>query len=695
MTVPLTYTRTPAAIPSFPGARTTMLWTLGSLAFLVAVLFGNSMPLIATLASKSTIPVAALIDGALMMLNPFKPAFRAIGDVASFPYIKLAELLNYMPFPITILAAVAAAFWFAGTAAAVVTAIALVYCLSTGYWLQSMTTLSLVTLAIAYSTLGGFAIGGLGARSKRARSWLEPVLDLMQTIPTFAYLIPLLVLFGFGPTVGLLASVVFAMPPMVRNTMLALRMVPSEISEAAVMAGCTPRQRFWWAEVPAAKPQILVGLNQTTMAAFAMVIIAALIGGFNDVGWEVLSNIRQARFGGSLLTGFLIVLLAVALDRVTIGAARRNKAGPRRKGRGGAIGALTIAVAICLIAGILGYLPKTWPTEWTFNASFLDPILTSFVQEYAREIAAFKSNLLIYVLLPIKIGFKGIVTPNTWGFALTPLLINIYWSGTVLFAILVTALRSAKAGFWSLFAMSFLFTGTTGMPWIAVAIATTVLAFDVGGRKLAYLAAASLAFILLSGQWQASAISVYLCGVAVILSVVFGVPIGLLAAWSDGASRLIRPVCDFFQTIPQFVFLIPVLMLFGVGDFAGLVAIVSYAVIPVIRYTEEGIRQVPTVLIEAAKTCGCTPSQSFFEVQLPTAKPVLLLGINQAILFSLGMLVIASLVGTEGLGQQIYIALSKNEPGLGLIAGIAMSLIGILTDRIIRSSIDDPLSADR
>ena len=150
----------------------------------------------------------------------------------------------------------------------------------------------------------------------------------MQTVPAFAYLIPLLLLFGFGPVVGLIASAIYATPPMVRNTMLGLDRVPSDISEAGLMSGCTRRQQFWHVEVPTALPQILVGFNQTTMAALSMVIVAAIIGGFEDIGWEVLSSMRKAEFGQSMLSGLVIALLAILIDRLTIGFAKERPTGP-------------------------------------------------------------------------------------------------------------------------------------------------------------------------------------------------------------------------------------------------------------------------------------------------------------------------------------------------------------------------------
>lgn len=144
----------------------------------------------------------------------------------------------------------------------------------------------------------------------------------MQTVPAFAYLVPILFLFGFGPVVGVLASIIFAFPPMARNTIPGLDQVPPDIIESGIMGGCTPRQQFWQVEFPTALPKILVGVNQATMATLSMVIIAAIIGGFNDIGWEVLSTMRKAQFGESLLAGLVIALLAMVLDRLSSAAAK-------------------------------------------------------------------------------------------------------------------------------------------------------------------------------------------------------------------------------------------------------------------------------------------------------------------------------------------------------------------------------------
>ena len=137
--------------------------------------------------------------------------------------------------------------------------------------------------------------------------------------------------------------------------------------------------------------------------------------------------------------------------------------------------------------------------------------------------------------------------------------------------------------------------------------------------------------------------------------------------------------------MPQFVYLIPVLMFFQVGDFSALIAVIAYAIVPMIRYTEHGIRNVRPDIIEAAEAMGCTRRQILFQIQLPMALPEIMLGLNQTIMYGLAMLVIAALVGTRDLGQLVYIALGKADTGKGLVAGLSIALIAMITDRIIQA----------
>ncbi len=190
-------------------------------------------------------------------------------------------------------------------------------------------------------------------------------------------------------------------------------------------------------------------------------------------------------------------------------------------------------------------------------------------------------------------------------------------------------------------------------------------------------------FIAVVGQWPKSMITVYLCGLAVVLASLIGIPIGILAALNERFHKFIQVVVDTLQTLPSFVYLMPVVMLFRVGDFAALLAVVAYAVAPAVRYTDHGIRKVPPHLIEAAIASGCTPLQILWKVRLPMALPEIMLGINQTIMMALSMLVITALVGTRDLGQEVYIALTKADSGRGLVAGLCVAFIAIIADRLI------------
>jgi glycine betaine/proline transport system permease protein len=159
----------------------------------------------------------------------------------------------------------------------------------------------------------------------------------------------------------------------------------------------------------------------------------------------------------------------------------------------------------------------------------------------------------------------------------------------------------------------------------------------------------------------------------------------VISARNDRVHNVVQVIIDTLQTLPAFVYLIPVIMLFSVGEFTAMVAIVMYAVVPAIRYTDHGIRQVSVHLIEASRAMGCTPTQILKRVQMPLASPDILLGVNQTLMMGLSMLVITALVGTRDLGQETLIALSKVDPGRGVTAGICVAFIAITADRLINA----------
>ena len=502
-----------------------------------------------------------------------------------------------------------------------------------GQWDSAMVTLSSIAIAVPIGAGAGLLLGIAGFRSPWLERALVPLLDLMQTVPIFAYLVPVLFLFGFGPVAAMIATVIYATPPMVRVTMLALHQVPAEVVEFGRMAGCSRRQLLWKVLVPSARPSLMVGVNQVVMLSLNMVIIASMIGA-GGLGYDVLTSLKRLRVGDGMEAGLAITLLAIALDRLSQAFANRpppshgDVAPPfvRRHPF------LLAALAVLAIA-------------WTAGAAV--PALQDYPERFEVTTAGMWSALIKWINVNF---YESLEAAKTW----------------LLFHFLIPVKR-------------FL----TTVPWPAVVAAAAIAGHWLGGWRLAALTGSLVLFMAVSGNWEKSMTTVYLCGVSVLIASIIGIPIGIWAAGNDRVHHVVQVVIDTLQTLPSFVYLIPVVMLFRVGDFSALIAVVAYAVAPAVRYTAHGIRQVPAQLVEAATAAGCTRRQTLWKVQLPIALPEIMLGINQTIMLALSMLVITALVGTRDLGQEVYIALTKADTGRGIVAGLCVAFIAIVADRLI------------
>lgn len=631
-------------------------------------------------------PTDAMNDFMRGFVDLFGPIFKAAGWLLEWPVWASQNLLQILPWSVAAAFFVLLGFVASGWRLATFVAAALLYMAAIGYWDESMNSLAIVLISVPMALATGFIVGVLGFYSERARRVIMPVLDLLQTIPAFAYLLPILILFGFGTTVGLVASILYAFPPMVRNTILGLSAVPPAITEAGLMSGATASQLFWKVRVPGARNQMLLGVNQTTMASLSMVIIASIIGGTNDIGWEVLSTMRKAQFGESLLAGFVIALMAMALDRITYAFATRDKfAAEQASGPNPWVVGGVIIAALFALSPFAPFL-NDWPAALVIDpAPPMNRALETIVVEWRIWIETIKNTSFFFVMLPIKIGLSNAVSPFTWGFALTPTLIGAY-------AVLIAALAgwAAVSGRLTLSAVIVLwgvvsFIGLTNMPWLALFAILVYCAYVSGGRGLATGAALGLGFLILAGIWPETVLSLYLCGVAVMICFVLGTALGVWASESRTVSLILRPVMDTLQTMPLFVILIPFVMVFKIGEFTALLAVIAYAIVPAIRYTEHGLRNLPAEVIEAATAIGGTRWQLLYKVKLPLALPAIMLGLNQTIIYGIGMLVIAALVGTNGLGQRIYIGLGDGDFGVGMTAGIGMAIIAMIADRITQA----------
>lgn len=212
-----------------------------------------------------------------------------------------------------------------------------------------------------------------------------------------------------------------------------------------------------------------------------------------------------------------------------------------------------------------------------------------------------------------------------------------------------------------------------------------LVAWQFANRKIALLSLVAMTAIGLIGAWSETMTTLSLVVVAVLLCVVVGLPLGIIAAQNRQAESIIRPILDAMQTLPAFVYLVPVVMLFGTGKVPGVIVTFIFAVPPLIRLTNIGIRQVSEETVEASIAFGSTPRQMLWEVQIPLAMPTILAGVNQSIMLALSMVVIASLIAVEGLGQMVNRGIGRLDVGLAAVGGIGIVLMAIVLDRITQA----------
>ncbi|WP_323776211.1 ABC transporter permease [Leisingera sp.] len=601
------------------------------------------------IATSATVAVKYLVNEFSIGGVNLAEVTRDIADVIAIPMRGLQGLLAEgftvyhddggmtvipsLPWPAVVLAMTLFAWWAAGSGVAFLTFSSLMYFLLFGLWLPAMLTLSSVLVAVLVSFALGLMLGVWGYRSPRANAVLMPIYDVMQTIPTFSYLVPVLLLFGFNPVAAMIATVIYAMPPMARVTTLALQRVPSNINDFGSMSGCTRGQKMWLVMVPAARQNLLIGLNQVIMLTFAMVIIASVIGA-GGLGGKVYQGLKALKIGNAVEAGIAITLMAIALDRISsaIALRRPNHTEPAPAFFWQQHKLTTIVVLFTPAAYFSGYyFPalQTYPEILTVSTgSFWNDAILWVSDSFYTQIKAVREGVIGYAMRPIK-----------------NFLLDVPWSG-----------------------------------FIAI---VTGLAYWAGGRRLALVSLGLLGFIAITGYWDAAMISLYLVALSVVVTLVLALPIGIWAGLNESADRIVTPIIDTLQTLPSFVYLIPVVMLVGVGEFAGLIAIVAYSLPPGVRYAKQGIRNISRSNIEVADMSGCTAKQKLWHVQLPLALPDIMLGINQTVMFAFGMLVITALVGTRGLEHDTLVAIAKVQPGEGIVAGLGIAFLSIITDRLI------------
>jgi glycine betaine/proline transport system permease protein len=527
----------------------------------------------------------------------------------------------------------------------------------------------------------GIPLGIWTARNDRAERLLRPILDAMQTMPAFVYLIPVLLFFGIARVPSVIATIIYALPPVIRLTSLGIRGVSEDALEAARAFGVTERQLLWKVQVPMAMPSILAGINQSIMMALSIVIIAALIGS-GGLGDSVLKALRRLQVGKALEAGLAIVFMAILLDRLSAAFTQIEHRSQSRfqgfrlfadsqKGKP-------------FVDGIEKRITAVYTHAHTFSTKLTCRIAPQF-SPYSYLIGSL-AFLLLLLIPSLLLGSDSF--PRNWNLNIsTPVDALVDWMQLNLVEIGNTGLGTGPFRdfliIWLFQPLVRFFTQTLSWPILFLLFAYA--GYATGRWRLALTVLISLFVIGLFGMWEFAVQTLVQVLLAVIVCIGLGIPMGIWAAHNDRVDGIMRVVNDTLQTIPIFVYLVPVIMLFRGQEPAGVIAAILYALPPVIRLTSLGIRQVDDVMLESAVSFGSTPWQKLLKVEVPLALPSIMLGINQTIMMVLAMVIIAGFVGAAGLGFEVVFGFTNDNLGRSVEAGLAIVLLAIVIDRITQA----------
>lgn len=507
-----------------------------------------------------------------------------------------------------------------------------------GMWTSTMDTIAMTLTAVIFSLGIGLPLGIWAGLSDRVLTFLRPFLDLAQIVPTLVYLAPLALFFLIGAASATIATMIYSIPIVIRITAMGIRGLNNSPVEASISMGSTKRQTLAKVQLPMAKQTIILGVNQTVMAALSFVVIAALIGA-PGLGGPIINALTVRNVGDGFVAGLAVVLVAIMLDRSTSAAVKTKKSFvppsadeiKRRRLSVAAMGGFAV-LSIYLSRNFL------WAAVWPEN------INTSKIISNATNTFVDYATTTLYFLT---IGFRELIT-------------------IVILNPLETLLAQS--------------------PWFLTVAAIAIIALIIGGRGVAILSVILLLAIVYTGLWRDTMLTLTQVIVATLLTMIIGVTVGVWIGRSQKADTAIRPFLDAGQTLPAFVYLIPMLGLFGPTRFTAIATGIVYSIPVVTKLVADGIKNVPKSMVEAAIANGSTSWQVITKVQLPASKRSLLLAANQGLIFVLAVVVIGGFVGAGGLGYLVLLGSSKPEmQGKGLSAGLAILLLGIVIDRIAQT----------
>ncbi|MBK8050907.1 MAG: ABC transporter permease subunit [Anaerolineales bacterium] len=494
--------------------------------------------------------------------------FNPIANATDWAITLAESFLLWLPWPVLVVGTFLLGNKVSGLRLALLTSLCLLFMGFVGLWDASMQTLALVIAAVTISLLVGIPLGIWMSRSGRGEAVLRPILDGMQTMPAFVYLIPVVLFFGIGVVPAVIAAVIYAVPPVVRLTNLGLRRVSPEVIEAAEAFGSTPRQTLVKVQVPQALPSIMTGVNQTIMMALSIVVIASLVGagGLGDV---VLKSLRRLDVGTALEGGLAIVAMAILLDRLSYAISQINYTSIERHqgfrlfppGWGDHAWVRTVERWLAAIYHTVGRLEAGL-------AARLGRALPWLQASLAKHAYWVLSVIVLVLLTVLALAAGWVDFPKTWNLSIAePVGMVVKWMQRNLYEIGDTGLGTGPmSDFISIYILAplrVLFEQV--IPWEALILLVAALGLWLSGWGLALACILSMLFIGLLGMWEPAVDTFTQVLVAVCATVLIGVPLGVWAARKPAVERILRPILDFLQTIPTFVYLVPVIMLFNLG----------------------------------------------------------------------------------------------------------------------------------
>ena len=511
-------------------------------------------------------------------------------------------------------------------------------CGALGMWQFTMDSIAMSLAAVLLSLAIGIPLGIWAGLSDRVLKLLTPFLDLAQILPTLVYMAPIALVFMIGAASATIATMIYSIPICIRITSHAIRNLNQSPIEAAESMGSTQKQTLTKVQIPMAKQMIVLGINQTVMAAVSFVVVAALIGA-PGLGKPVISALIIRNVGDGFVAGFAVVFLAILMDRSTSAAAKRQNSFVPPTARDILRKRVSLIVAAVLaVVGVILSRIILWAAVWPKEIN-IAPQVARFTNDATNWIL---NNLSIFT-----VGFKDFISYSI----LNPLESQL-----------------------------------SASPWYLTVAMICALALIIGDIRTAILAFVLAIAIVLSGLWFEAMLTLTQTIVGTLLTMIVGLALGIWTGRSDRAERVLRPFLDAGQTLPAFVYLVPMLGLFGPTRFTAIATGIVYAIPIVVKIVCEGIRAVPHSLVEAATAAGSTTRQIITKVQLPAAKKTILLATNQGLIYVLAVVVIGGFVGAGGLGYLVIVGNSKPElQGKGLIAGGAILLLGVIFDRIMQA----------